>query len=130
MGPARLTGSGRLIERLVGCRKENITDVTSGIGVFPAEWFGVGRVSADIALEFAGQIGYRRKDTAGDHVAFDPCEPDFDLIEPGRVSGREVQMDVGVIGKEVLHQLGLVGREVIQNDVDLFSGRAAGNDFA
>jgi hypothetical protein len=37
-------------------------------------------------------------------------------------------MYVGVIGNEILHQLRFVGREVIQNDVDLYSWRAAAND--
>lgn len=39
-------------------------------------------------------------------------------------------MHIRVIGKELLHQLRVLGREVIQNDMDLLSGMAAGDDFA
>jgi len=88
----------------------------------------VRRVSADIPAQLACEVGHRGKDASGDDFSFDPCEPELDLVEPGRVSGREMQMYLGVIGKEILHQLRFVGREVIQNDVDLFSGRAAAND--
>ena len=86
------------------------------------------RVSADIASQLACEVRDRRKDAAGDDFSFNARKPEFDLVEPGRVSGREVQMYVGVIGNEILHQLRFVGREVIQNDVDLFSWRAAAND--
>jgi hypothetical protein len=43
--------------------------------------------------ELSVQIGDRGEDATGDDVALDPGEPQFDLVEPGRVSRREVQPD-------------------------------------
>ena len=65
------------------------------------------RVSANVVTQLACEVGDGRKDASGDDFSFDPCKPEFDLVQPGRVSGREVQMYVGVLGKEILHQLRL-----------------------
>jgi hypothetical protein len=45
-------------------------------------------VGADRAHDFAIEIFDRRKDAAGDDVALDFGEPDFDLVKPRGVSGR------------------------------------------
>jgi hypothetical protein len=44
-------------------------------------------------MSFSAQIGDGGEDATGDDVALDPGEPQFDLVEPGRVSRREVQPD-------------------------------------
>ena len=41
--------------------------------------------------ELSVQIGDGGEDAKSDDVALDPGEPQFDLVEPGRVSRREVQ---------------------------------------
>ena len=46
---------------------------------------------ADVPHELSAQIGDGGEDATGDDVALDPGEPQFDLVEPGRVSRREVQ---------------------------------------
>ena len=89
---------------------------------------GVCGIGVDVAAQLASQIRDGSEDAACNHLALDSGKPKFDLVQPGRVSGGEVQMYVGVIGKEILHQLGFVCREVIQNDMDLFSRRATAND--
>ena len=50
-------------------------------------------VLADVPHELSAQIGDGGEDATGDDVALDPGEPQFDLVEPGRVSRREVQPD-------------------------------------
>ena len=48
---------------------------------------------ADVPHELSAQIGDGGEDATGDDVALDPGEPQFDLVEPGRVSRREVPPD-------------------------------------
>ena len=48
---------------------------------------------ADVPHELSAQIGDGGEDSTGDDVALDPGEPQFDLVEPGRVSRREVPPD-------------------------------------
>ena len=57
-------------------------------------------------------------------IALDLGEPQFDLVEPGRVRWGEVQMNVGVLSQELVDALGLVRREVVGDDVDVLSARA------
>ena len=59
-----------------------MSDVTIG----PLERFVVGIVSTDVAHNFAFEIVSRREDAASDQIALNFGEPDFDLIEPRRVS--------------------------------------------
>src|SRR5262245_52367850 len=54
-------------------------------------------------------------------------EPDFDLVEPRRVSGREVKMDVGVLAQESFAGLGFVSREIVGDDVDFPTRFYTGN---
>jgi hypothetical protein len=55
--------------------------------------FGRLDVLADVPRELSAQIGDGGDDATGDDVALDPGEPQFDLVELGRVSRREVQPD-------------------------------------
>jgi len=48
---------------------------------------------ADVPHELSAQIEDGGEDATGDDVLLDPGEPQFDLVEPGRVSRREVQPD-------------------------------------
>ena len=56
-------------------------------------------------------------------------EPQFDLIEPGRVSRGEVQRDVRALFEKGCDELGLVRREVVEDDVDLAAGMTTGDDL-
>src|SRR5215469_3917249 len=58
---------------------------------WPQARFGRLDVLADVPHELSAQIGDRGEDATGDDVALDPGEPQFDLVEPGLVSRREVQ---------------------------------------
>ena len=60
---------------------------------WPRTRFGSLDVLADVPHELSAQIGDGGEDATGDDVALDPGEPQFDLVEPGRISRREVQPD-------------------------------------
>src|SRR6266478_7235153 len=80
-------------------------------------------VLADVAYEFLAQVGDRGKDAASANVTLDLAEPQFDLVEPGRVGRGEVQMDIGVALQEVADLVGLVRREVVCDHVNLLAAR-------
>src|SRR5260370_42631974 len=73
----------------------------------------------NVTHKLARQVVDRGKDPAGDHIAFDPAEPEFNLIEPRGIGGSEVQVHLGMIGQELRDPLGLMGREVVGDEVDL-----------
>jgi hypothetical protein len=52
---------------------------------WPRTRFGSLDVLADVPHELSAQIGDGGEDATGDDVALDPGEPQFDLVEPGRV---------------------------------------------
>ena len=81
----------------------------------------------DVAHELAGQVLDRGEDPAGNHIALDLGEPVFDLVEPGGVGRRVVEMDSGMSHKELLHPLGLVGREIVGNEMNLRAARLVGD---
>lgn len=71
-----------------------------------------------VAHELARLVANRGEDAARDHLTFDPCKPDFNLIEPGRIGRREAQVDVGMVGQKRLHRGCLMGGQVIEDDVN------------
>ena len=72
------------------------SDATARVTVAPLYGFGSLVVVADVPHQLSPQVGNRGEDAAGDDVTLDLGEPQFDLVEPGRVSRRKVQVDVGV----------------------------------
>ena len=52
------------------------------VAVGPFDGRGVLVVMTDVTHELARQVVDRGEDPAGDHIAFDAAEPEFDLIEP------------------------------------------------
>ena len=97
------------------------SDATVSISIGPFEGLGAFVVDLDIASNFAGQVGFGSKDAAGDQIALNFGEPDFDLIEPGRVSRGVMELNIGMSGEELRHGLGLVRRKVVGDDVDLLA---------
>ena len=75
----------------------------------------------DVAHELAGQVPDRGEDSTGDYIAFDPGKPVFDLVEPGGVGRREVQMNFGVGGKKLFHPAGLMSREIVRDQMNLLA---------
>jgi hypothetical protein len=98
-----------------------------GILVAPSERDRRIVVVADVTHDFPGEVGLGCEDAASNDVALDLGEPDFDLVEPGGVSGGEVKMDVRVRAQESFDGLGFVAREIVGNDVDFPPGLHTGN---
>src|SRR4051794_18237235 len=91
-------------------------DAVRGIAVSPFNWLGVLIVETDVTHNFASQIGLGTEDTAGDEVALDFGEPEFDLVEPRGVSRRVMDAHARMFGQKGGHGLGLVRREVIDDE--------------
>ena len=111
----------------MACRSEFVTaDAAGGVRVFPLDRASIGGVGVDVAAEFASQVGTRGEDVPCDHLAFDLGEPEFDLVEPGRVSGREVKPDSRMLLEELADRLSFVRGEIVQDDVNLLPRGAQG----
>jgi hypothetical protein len=63
------------------------------------------------------------------HIVLDLGEPDLDLVEPGRVSGREVKPDSRMLLEELADRLSFVRGEIVEDDVNLLPRRAQGYDL-
>ena len=85
---------------------------------------------SDVAHDLASQVIDRGEDAAGNEVAFNLAEPDFDLVEPRGVGRDEVQVEVGMVGQELGDALGLMRRKVVDDDVDRSALGFEGDDLA
>jgi len=103
------------------------SDATISLSIGPFERLGAFVVAFDIASDFAGEIGFGSKDAAGDQSALNFGEPDFDLIEPGRVGRGVMKLNIGMGGEELCDDLGLVRRKVVGDDVDWLALGLRGN---
>ena len=83
-------------------------DASVGIGVFPVDRLGGLGIGVDVAAWLASQIGCGSEGAASDEVALQLREPQLDLIEPRRLSRREVQLNFVVGCEELGHLLGFV----------------------
>src|SRR5215472_15939263 len=86
---------------------------------WPRTRFGSLDVLADVPHEFSAQIGDGGEDATGDDVALNPREAQLDLVEQGRVSRSEVQVDIGVPIQELADLFGLMCRQVVSDHMDL-----------
>ena len=79
-------------------------------------------VRRDVAANLPSKVGERFEDAASEQVAFDLAKPEFHLVEPGRVGGREMQVDRRMRRQKRVDGLRLVGGQVVNNDMDGPSG--------
>src|SRR4030095_1128942 len=98
-----------------------LSDTTVGVPIGPLEGFGSFVVAVDIAGDFASEVSSGSEDAAVEQIALNFGEPDFDLIEPRRVSRGVMELNVRMKGEKLSHSLGLVRRKVVGDDVDLLS---------
>jgi hypothetical protein len=98
-----------------------------GILVAPSKGDRCFVVVADVTHDFPCEVCIGFEDVASNDVALDLREPDFDLVEPRRVSGREVKMDVGALAQESFDSLGFVSREIVGDDVNFPTRFYTGN---
>ena len=75
-------------------------------------------VLTDVAQEFSLKFGCRRKDAAGDDVAFDLGEPQLHLVEPGEIREGDVQINAQLLGDKLIDPLSLMRRPVVGDQVD------------
>ena len=76
----------------------------------------------DVGLEF----GDGAEGSSGQRLSGEDREPDFHLIEPRRLRGREVEMNVGVAFEPTVI-LRLMGVEIVEDDMD-FAASMLGDD--
>lgn len=84
---------------------------------------------SDVAHEFSLQVGNGCENTASDDVAFDFGEPEFDLVQPRRVCGCEVEVNPRIQLHKLADRGGFVSRKIVQDDMDLLNSAAEGNNF-
>jgi hypothetical protein len=97
--------------------------------VSPFDGSGSLVVVPDVTKEFSSEIVDGGKDASRDDLPLDFGEPDFDLVKPGRVSGRKMKVDFGMLGQKLLDEFGFMGREIISDNVDLASEGLGGHDL-
>ena len=114
------------------CRRGsfNIADAMGGGGVFPLEGLGGFGVSVDVAAELAGQVSGGGEDATSDDVALQFGKPQFDLVEPRRIGGGEVELHVGMGVEKGSHAFSLMSREIVENDMNLLLRFTQGNNLA
>src|SRR3954447_2507183 len=99
----------------------NLRNTVRWVSISPTDRLRCIVVASNVAKNFASQISDRRKDSATEDVPFNFGEPEFDLVQPGRIRRGEMQVHAGMGGEERPHLLGLMGRQVVEDDVDLAS---------
>src|SRR5262245_19435555 len=101
----------------------------SWIAITPPDRFRRLVVVADVPTNLAREVGDRTEDAARQEIAFDFRKPQLDLVEPGRIGRREVELDGRVLQKKRSHRLRLMRREVVGDDVNLTALRLRGHDL-
>ena len=87
-------------------------------------------MSADVAVDFFDEIGGGLEGAAADGALGDEGEEPFDLVQPGSIGGREVNVPTRT-ACEPSSDLGmLVGGVVVDDEMDVELGRHIGLDVA
>src|SRR6476620_9868995 len=76
----------------------------------------------DVVLDPLDENLDRTERAAANRLAGDDAKPGFDLVEPGRPDGGEVEFNVRVLLQPLLHLRGGMGGKVVQYDVNLLAG--------
>jgi hypothetical protein len=105
------------------------TDAAGRGRVPPLNGTGIGRVGIDVAAKFASQVGHGSENAAGDDLAFNFGEPDFDLVEPTGIREGEMKLHARMLLEEISNRRRFMSGEVVEDDMNLLPGRAPGHDF-
>ena len=81
----------------------------------------------DSASDFPSEMDFGSKDAAGDQIALNFGEPDFDLVKSGRVGRCVMDGDVWMLGQKRDDTLGLMSRKVVYDDVNFLVDRLGGH---
>ena len=90
----------------------------------PFERFGMLVVGVDEQVDLALQVVHRAEGAAADRLVGDQSEPALELVEPGTVGRREVDMEPRPPGQPRTNTGMLVGGVVVTNQVDVEIGGA------
>ena len=96
------------------------------LGFLPDEWLCSLIIAVDERLDVRLQFADGGEGRAGKRLSGEDREPDFHLIEPGRLCGREVEVNVRMAFEPAVF-FGLMGVEVVEDDMD-FAARMCGGD--
>jgi len=75
-------------------------------------------VGGNEVIDMVAELLWTGKAGASQRMTLEEREPDFDLIHPRGMGGREVKVNLAVAGEPAV-ALGLVSIEIVQDDVDL-----------
>src|SRR5580704_3446626 len=78
-------------------------------------------VGVDEGVDLVANLAWRSETRAGQSFGGENGEPDLDLIEPGGMGRRKMEMDV-LVPRQPAVVFGLVGIEIVQNHMDLAAG--------
>ena len=87
-------------------------------------------MAGDIGFDLAHEIGDATEGAATDRLVGNESEPAFHLVEPGSVSGGEVQVEAGPFREPGADFRMLMGRVVVHNQVHVQFGLEARFDVA
>jgi len=93
------------------------------------ERLGCFLVEPNVAQDLALEIVARSKEATVKDVPLELTEPALDLVEPGRIGGREVPVPMRMPLKEPFDQFRFVRRAVVQDDVNLVLDGWPGDDL-
>jgi len=93
----------------------------------PAEGFGKPVVGSYEVIDALAYLLNRGKAGGSESRTAEDAEPDFDLVEPTGMGGREVEVDIGVASEPGI-VFGFVGVEVVEDNMELLI-RVGGNDM-
>ena len=87
----------------------------------PRERVGVLVIGGDKGIDLLAHLSRRGEAGAGQGIAGEDREPDFDLVQPRGVGRREVKMDV-LVARPPAIVFRLMGVQIVQDDVQLAAG--------
>lgn len=96
------------------------------LGCRPCEGFGFFVVAGDERIDLSPDPLRRSEACALQRTAAENGEPDFDLVHPGCLRGREVEVHVRMTRKPEV-ALRLVGPEIVEHDMDVPAGMVCDN---
>src|ERR1700741_5300880 len=78
-------------------------------------------IGVDKGVDLIANLAWRGETRAGRSLGGENGEPDLDLIEPGGMGRRKMEMDV-LVPRQPAGVFGLVGIGIVQNRMDLAAG--------
>src|SRR5262249_34173846 len=78
-------------------------------------------IGLDEGIDLIANLAWRGETRAGQSFGGENGEPYLDLIEPGGMGRRKMEMDV-LVPRQPAVVFGLVGIEIVQNHMDLAAG--------